>query len=323
MKSYLEKFLAFSKRKNLVPKLTSIILAVILWAYITNTRSGDLRFNIPVEFRNSDTSLVVSRVSQKSVAVRISGRKDDLKNVNARNILLFVDLSRAVPGEYSDYKVEYTRSEVPEGIDIKVIPEEVKVLLERITEKEVRVIPKFSGTPAKGFYAGKVRVLPAAITLRGAPSLLERIEHIYTSDISIEGAREIISAEIPVERVNIEGVDYSRSTVVVTIPVISYSDIAEFELPLVLLKAKKGYKYQLKTKSVKVHVVSDGKKKISENLLSAVIDASLIRIDQEELERKGKIEREAEIDILSQISDIEDRIISITPDSVSVEITRE
>ena len=323
MKSYLEKFLAFSKRKNLVPKLTSIILAVILWAYITNTRSGDLRFNIPVEFRNSDTSLVVSRVSQKSVVVRVSGRKDDLKNVNARNIVLFVDLSKAVPGEYSDYKVEYTRNEVPEGIDIRVIPEEVKVFVEKIAEKTVRVIPKFSGTPAKGFHAGKVRVQPESITLRGAPSQIESVDFIYTSDISIEGAREIIGAEIPVERVNMEGVEYSRSTVFVTIPVISYSDIAEFELPLVLLKAKKGFKYQLKTKSVKVHIVLDGKKKISENLLSAAIDASLIRIDQEELERKGKIEREAEIDILSQIADIEDRIISISPATVVVEIDRE
>jgi len=323
MKSYLEKFLAFSKRKNLVPKLTSIILAVILWAYITNTRSGDLRFNIPVEFRNSDSSLVVSRVSQKNVAVRVSGRKDDLKNVNARNIVIFVDLSRAVPGEYSDYNVEYTRNEVPEGIDIRIIPEELKVLVEKIAEKEIRVIPKFSGTPAKGFHAGKVRVVPETIILRGAPSLLDRIDLLYTSDISIEGAREIISTEIPVETANIEGVDYIRSTVVVTIPVISYSDIAELDLPIVLQKAKKGYKYLLKTRSVKVHVMPDGKKKIADYSISAVVDASLIKIDQEELERKGKIEREADIEILSQIPDIDERIISITPDSVVVEVTRE
>lgn len=323
MKSYIEKFFAFAKRKNLVPKLTSIILAVILWAYITNTRSGDLRFNIPVEFRNSDTSLVVSRVSQKSVVVRVSGRKDDLKNVNARDISLFVDLSKALPGEYSDYKVEYTRNEVPEGIDIRVIPSEVKVLVEKSATKEVRVIPKFSGTPAKGYHAGKVRVFPETITLKGAPSLLDRIDLLYTSDISLEGASEIISAEIPVDSVDTEGIDYSRSTVMVTVPVISYSDVAEFELPLVIQKAKKGYKYLLKTKAVKVHLMPDSKKKITDYSLSAVIDASLIKIDLEELERKGKIEREAEIDILSQISDIEDRIISITPDSVVVEITSE
>jgi len=323
MKSYLDKFFAFSKRKNLVPKLTSIILAVILWAYITNTRSGDLRFNIPVDFRSVDDSLVVSRVSQKSAVVRVSGRKDDLKNVNARNIVLFVDLSKAVSGEYSDYKVEYTRNEVPEGIDIRVFPEEVKVFVEKIAEKEVKIIPKFSGTPASGFHAGKVMVVPETVTLRGAQSLLSGVDILYTADISIEGKRELIKADVAIERLNAEGVEYSRSSVDVTIPVISYSDITEIEIPVILQKVKKGFKYIVKTKSVKVHIIMNGIKKGIDYPLSAVIDVSLLKINEDELDRKGRIEQEAEIVVQGLIPDIEDRIISITPDFAVVEVTRD
>lgn len=323
MKSYLDKFFAFSKRKNLVPKLASIILAVILWGYITNTRSGDLRFNIPVDYRNSDNSLVVSKVSHKNAVVRISGRKDDLKNVNARNIVIFVDLSKASVGEYSDYKVEHVRNEVPEGIDIKVFPEEVKVFVEKAVEKEVKVVPKFSGTPASGFHAGKVKVVPDTITLRGAQSLLGTTDILYTADISIDGKSEIINRDVAIERLNAEGVEYSRSSVNVTIPVISYSDITELEIPVILQKVKKGFKYRLETKSVKVHIIMSGIKKGVDYPLSAVIDVSLLEIDEDELDKKGRIEQEAPIILQGRIPDIEERTISITPDFAVVEVTRE
>jgi YbbR domain-containing protein len=323
MKSYIDKFAEFSKRTNLVPKFLSIILAVILWAYITNTRSGDLRFNIPVDLRNIDNSLVVSKVSQKTVTVRVSGPKDDLKNVNARDIIVYVDLSRVNEGEYADYKIEFIRNEVPEGIDIKIIPDEIKVLAERKISREVKVVPKFSGNADKGFYTGEAKITPETVTLRGAASFLNEIDSLYTEDISLEGARDTVQKEVNIQKPDMENVEYSSDSVTVTLPVVSSSDLEKTGIPLSVRNGKKGFTYTIDAEKVYLHIIPEKGKKISDYNFSAYIDASKFNGDYSALDKDGKIEWTAEVDIKSSIPESSDRIVSITPGEVVVVIKKD
>jgi len=323
MKSYIDRFAELSKRTNLVPKLLSIILAVILWAYITNTRSGDLRFNISVDFRNIDDSLVISKVSQKTATVRVSGPKDDLKNVSARDIILYVDLNRAQAGEYTDYKIEFIRNEVPEGIDIKIIPDEIKVLAESKISREVKIIPNFSGNADKGFYTGKAEIVPEVLTLRGASSLLNEIDLLYTEDISLEGARDTVQKKVNIQKPDLENIEYSLETVTVTVPVISYSDLEKADIPLSVRNGKKGFTYIIETEKVKIHIIPGKDKKISDYNFSAFIDAAKFNGDYSILDKDDKIEWTADVDVKGVNPESRDRIISITPEKVMVLIKKD
>jgi YbbR domain-containing protein len=323
MKSYIDKFAVFSKRTNLVPKLLSIILAVILWAYITNTRSGDLRFNIPVDLRNIDNSLVVSKVSQKTATVRVSGPKDDLKNVSARDIIVYVDMNRAKEGEYADYKIEFNRNEVPEGIDIKIIPDEIKVLAERKISREVKIVPRFSGNAEKGFYPGEAEVFPETVILRGAASLLNEIDSLYTENISLEGISETVERKVNIEKPDMENVEYSSETVTVTLPVISSSDLEKTGIPLSVRNGKKGFTYTIDAEKVYVHIIPEKGKKISDYNFSAYVDAAMFKGDYSVLDKDDKIEWTADVDINSKIPESRDRVVSITPDKVVVIIEKD
>ena len=323
MKSYIDKFAEFSQRTNLVPKLLSIILAVILWAYITNTRSGDLRFNIPIDFRNIDSNLVVSKVSQKTATVRVSGPKDDLKNVSARDIIVYVDLNRVNEGEYADYKIEFIRNEVPEGIDIKIIPDEIKVLAERKISREVKIVPKFSGNADKGFYTGEADIVPETVTMRGAASLINGIDLLYTEDISLEGARDTVQRKVNIEKPDIDNVEYSPESVTVTLPVISSSDLEKTEIPISVRNGKKGFTYTIETGKVYVHIIPEKGKKISDYNFSAYIDAAKFNGDYSTLGKDDKIEWTAEVSIKGVNSESSDRIVSVSPGEVVVVIKKD
>lgn len=323
MKSYIESFAALSKRTNLVPKLASIILAVILWAYITNTRSGDVRFNIPVDFRNIDETLILSQVSQRTATVKVSGRKDDLKNVNARDIILFVDLSKVNIGEYSDYNIEFIRNEVPEGININIQPDTVKVLVEQKISKEIKIIPKFIGNAEKGFHIGKVKLFPETVILRGAPSRLNEIESIFTEGIALEGNREDIQKKVGIQKFDLEGIEYSTESVTAMVPVISYSDVAQLGIPVSIKNSRRGYKYTLQSGNVNIHIILDKKKRASDYKLTAFVDMADFGDNYSELEKKDKIEWTADVQLGGDIPDLKERAISITPDKILLVITKE
>ncbi|MFA5519614.1 MAG: CdaR family protein [Spirochaetota bacterium] len=323
MKFDMKRFAEFSKRTNLVAKLVSIILAIILWAYITNTHSGDIKFNIPVDFKNIDDSFIVSRVSQRTATVRLSGRKDDLRNVRARDIQLFVNLGKAKIGEYSGYNIELTRNDVPDKININIQPDEIRALVERKISKDVKIIPKFSGNPEKGFHAGKVKLFPETVTLTGAPSRLNEIESVFTRDISLEGIRDDIQKKIDIQKFEQEGIEYSTENVNVTIPVISYADVAQQEVPILVKNGKKGYIYTLEKENVHIHFVPEKKKKALDYKLAAFIDMANFGEKYSELETQDKIEWLADVHIEGDRPDIRERIISITPDKVLIVITKE
>ena len=58
MKSYFERFVAFSREKNIVAKAVSLMLALILWAYLNNSRVGRIRVDLPIEYRNLAPTLL-------------------------------------------------------------------------------------------------------------------------------------------------------------------------------------------------------------------------------------------------------------------------
>jgi len=80
MKRYIDIVIKFFQNRNLVPKMASILLSVILWAYISSSKSGDVRFKLPVTFEGLEEGYIVSKVSHRFVVVEVKGNKDELNN---------------------------------------------------------------------------------------------------------------------------------------------------------------------------------------------------------------------------------------------------
>ncbi|PKL17392.1 MAG: hypothetical protein CVV49_11290 [Spirochaetae bacterium HGW-Spirochaetae-5] len=323
MKRYIEIIVRIIESRNLVPKLASILLAVILWAYISSEKSGEVKFKLPVNFSGLEEDYIVSKISHKYVVVEIKGNKDDLKNVSSKNIKLQVDLANSETGDYKPYKIEYQKIDFTDDFKVDLYPEEVKVLIEKKLTRDVRVIPRYSGYTDKGFMIGRIRVNPEYIKVTGPGSIIKNISSVYTEEISVDDRDASFRQDIKIEKVNEAEIEYSQSKVNAIVPVLNFSEKTTFEIPVIIRNKKKGYKYLFNADRVKISVIIPENKNISEDSFSAYIDGDEIQIDNDEFIRKSRVEVMGNIHIHGDSSEIDNLILSGTPDSVEIVVTKE
>jgi hypothetical protein len=98
MRRFLERLKALFSTRDFLPKMVCLALSIVLWAYISESKVGELTFRVPVVYRNLPTNTMVSFIADKTVPVIIRGRKEDLKNLQVKNIRAIVDFRNARPG---------------------------------------------------------------------------------------------------------------------------------------------------------------------------------------------------------------------------------
>jgi hypothetical protein len=303
--------------------LASILLAVILWAYISSAKSGEVKFKLPVNFSGLEDDFIVSKISHKFVVVEIKGNKEDLKNISSKNIKLQVDLANTEAGDYKPYKIQYQKIDFTDDFKVELYPEEVRILIEKKATREVRVIPRYSGNTDKEFMTGKIRVNPEYIKITGPGSVINNIFSVYTEEVSVDDRNASFRQDIKIEKVNEAEIEYSLSKVNVIVPVINFAEKTTFEIPVTIRNKKKGYKYLFNADTVKISVVIPENKDINGNLFSAYIDGNEIEIDNNEFIKKSKIEVMGYVYVHGDSSENENLILSTTPESVEIVVTKE
>lgn len=322
MKMNTEKLRDWAGRNNVIPKLVSIILAVMLWGYLSSTKSGDLKFRVPLNYRNLDQTLTVSRLSNKYVMVRLKGRKDDLKTVNSKNIKVYVDLSSAKIGEYGSFPVQVEKTEIPEELEVDINPGEIKLFVEKKAFRNVLIVPRYSGDPDKGVVLGRIKANPEFVRIAGASNLISTIDYINTEYVFVNNRNASFKSVVKLEKINEEEIDYSFGEVDVSVPLIPAADTTVMVLPLAVKNRVKGFMYYPQYDRVNVTVVLPQNRDAGALDLTAYVDAFDIPVLGTDVPVDGRIEKEAVVHVRSGISD-ESGILSVKPERVKVIITRE
>lgn len=323
MKKYFEIIINFSKKNKLIPKLVSILLAVLLWGYISSSKTGSVEFKSFLNYKGLDDDLIVSRISQKNINVEIRGRKDDLKNINSRNIKLMIDLAAAEPNVLQIYKLQYQKIDLQDDFDIRLDPPEVKVLVERKITRNVRIVPRYSGSAGKGFMIGRIRTNPEYVKITGPGSVINNMGVIYTDKIPVDDRNLTYRQDIKIEKVNEEVLEYNLSKVNVTVPVLENHEVTSMEIPVVIVNKTKGLNYIFNTDRVKINVIVPVNRKLDEKSFTAFINANELEFQHDEFNQKRKIEVMAFIHVSAVSSDDENSILSTTPDSLEIIIAKE
>ena len=322
MKRLIEKILQMAAKKNLLPKIVSILLAVILWGYLTSTKSGELKLKIPVTYKNLDESLIVSRVSPKSVFVRVKGRKEDLKIVNIKNVKIIVDLARPQVDEYRDYPLQIVKIDVPEDLVMDVNPEEAKLYIEKKVSRNIRIIPRHTGTPEAGLILGRIKATPEYVKVSGPGSILNNMNSVYTEYIYLDKKNTTFKAMARLEKVNLEQIEYGFSDVNVTVPLFAASETAMMEIPVIIKNRKKGYRYELRSERIKVAVIIPQNRDADTLNPVAYIDAAELAVSGDDFLTGNSLEKDAPVRV--RFHGLDDwNLLSVTPEIIKVLIIRE
>lgn len=174
--------------KNFLLKLTSVILAIITWVYVTDLVSKDTTLSIPLEIKLAEKMILVSS-SVDRLTLTFKGPAGKIDSLTPESFRIYKDLSDVTqPGDII-LSVQDLSFSIPKHITIEqIFPHRVTVRLDKIITKEFKIKVVTTGTAAQGYVELPYpRVNPAVIALRGPQKIVENIDTVKTEPIDING----------------------------------------------------------------------------------------------------------------------------------------
>jgi YbbR domain-containing protein len=203
--------------KNPALKAISLILAVILWLFVKSTSEGEVGLQVPLEFFRCPSGLIVTQVSEDAVTVRIMGPLSQVERLSPREKKARVDLSDASAG-MNTFDISADNFALPKTVKItQISPSSIKVELDRVMGKVVRVKAVVKGKPALGYRVARIVVDPPSIKLQGARSYVAELKEVLTEEIDISGLRETLKLEVPLRLADLRLKEGMKGTVKVIV----------------------------------------------------------------------------------------------------------
>jgi len=215
------------KKNDLTVKIFALVIAIILWSYVmneVNPRVTSPYRNIEVKYLNLDelerSGLALMSPQELKVDVKISGKRNDLKDISEKDIIAEVDLSGYSEGtkRVPIYLNVPTRVEV-----VDYSPKEVSFKFESIVSKEKPVNIKIIGELKSGYSLGKGEVKPQSVFLKGPKSWVNSVNEVLAA-VDVTDRISDIKASFPIKLVDekgkdIRGVEKDPNVVEVLLPI--------------------------------------------------------------------------------------------------------
>ena len=161
-------------------KLGSVLLAVVVWSYISSNISNDGWFKVPLGIKLSEGMMIVDGGSQQ-IEILTRGPSDVIKETLPVDFTVTCDLSgQTAPGKVTK---DISRTNMEGPPDVRIInysPKEVTFNLDRIVEKVLSVKVVTLGAPQEGYRIEATSPNPSSVIVTGAESLLKVKEVVET-----------------------------------------------------------------------------------------------------------------------------------------------
>jgi YbbR domain-containing protein len=216
----------------------AFILALAVWLTAVTAANPDetqvYPDAIPIEFIGQNPGLIVTdSVIPQQVEVTLRAPHSVWQELlsDASSLRAVADLTGLASGTHS-VVIQVQVNARPVRI-LSVNPASINLSLEAQVTRSIGISLALTGNPATGYQAGNPLLDPARVTLTGAVSVVSQIDQIRAT-LDLADARQNISASLPLQAVDADGMVISRvsvipDTVQVNIPVIlqgGYRDLA-------------------------------------------------------------------------------------------------
>lgn len=178
--------------KNIGLKLVSLVLACILWWYVSLPRREQVRERVvtaSLSLVGVPPYLVITTPDiRSSVSVRVRGRKSDLRLLASQSLEASADLTSITkPGEV-EITIRAQHINVPEEIEVVSIePNKVRFRVEQLRQRAVPIRPYLEGTAPSGFIVGQATAEPPLALCSGPASQIVKLAEVTTERIIMTG----------------------------------------------------------------------------------------------------------------------------------------
>lgn len=210
-----------------ITMILSILLAIGLWAYVVGGIDPDtteLYKGVPITFLNEEAlteqNLAVLAVSDETMDIRLAGQRASVSKVEAEDITATVDLADLTEGEHVIKININVKSSDEVEIEDKSISRVTVVVEEAVSQtRPVRV--SFEGEYTQGEEPTAIDVSRNNVTVTGAKSLVERVDHVQATVDATKVTTDMKSfraslAAVDAHGTRVDNVRLSTSTAYVT-----------------------------------------------------------------------------------------------------------
>lgn len=178
MKTLLERYVVNDWKL----KLLSLVLAIMLWYTVFQIGEPKKDITVPLTVSNLSRHMVITKMVPERVFVTVSGPVSMLKDIKERDVTAVISLNGVKEGE-TVFEISKANVALPKGIDIvDVKPGTVRVVIDRIIEKRLKVIPVLDKK-----WAGRYDIALAApdhVVAEGPRKVLEEVMTVETLPVN-------------------------------------------------------------------------------------------------------------------------------------------
>jgi YbbR domain-containing protein len=225
MKQLWEKITLLS-RSNLGLKVLALIIALGLW--LAGHRDTERAIEVPVEFRNIPSDLMVSDNRVDYVVLRLMGPRTLISTLDSEDLKLSMDLKGAKSGSAS-YPLGAHSFNIPRGVTVaRITPPVINLRLEPVLKRSVPVTVRLSSGPPPGYKVYQTTVQPPVVSVQGPADDVKRLTSIETVPIDIEETNGVVTHKV---RLSADGkaLSFSPDQVDVAISVDEEETTRDFE----------------------------------------------------------------------------------------------
>jgi YbbR domain-containing protein len=197
-------------------KIASLAVAALLWLIIEGAPELVTMQTVPILYRNLADGLVLSSDAPGTVRAELRGSTVQLTMAALSQVFIALDLSDIKGPEERTYTLAGSNVTLPAGISfLRVIPSQVRLVVDRVAVKAVPVKIRIEGTPPAGYTLVGQEASPNMLRVTGPEARVSRIEFAETDPIDVRSMTQTtemkVNSLVPDERVQFE----SKSAVTV------------------------------------------------------------------------------------------------------------
>lgn len=185
--------------ENLGLKISAVLIAVLLWLFVTWRGQSEMSFEVPIEFKDVPVGLGIVNSSAKSANITVKGQDRIMKSLRPSDLRVLVDMSKARKGE-GGYHINKDDIKLPYAMSVTNIdPSTIRVRLDETVTKSVPVRASISGMPRPGYYVKSVDVEPRSIVIQGLRAEVRKIKELGTDQMDIGGISATQKQELNID----------------------------------------------------------------------------------------------------------------------------
>ena len=222
------------RKENLLARVICLLVVCGLWVYVMTDQNPIVERNVEVRLQqmNLPSNMMVFNVPNK-VVVKIRGTRTKVSDNLENKITASLNLKNVTEGQQSvPVKVSFGAGDV-----VQVVPSEVSVYVDTVSEKRVPVITRIVGAVSNDLTIGHSVITPAEVTLRGATHRIDKVNKVV-APIDVTDHQGDFQAESELVAVSDDGYDIPNMKIIperVMVQATMVSQMLSVDIPVKLV----------------------------------------------------------------------------------------